>query len=920
MPAPANDNFANVETLSTSLPNSLTGLTTFDATQEGSEPELGAGDSDQSIWFKFTAPASGWYVFRIPVSSLSYNGTHTASWGEINIAVFQSSVDTLAEAISAAVIDEDEGFTDPGWQNVHDPVAIVELTSGQTYYIKIWSDVFSTANKATCDFDLEWDEAQTAANADFANRQTISGASGSEDVWCGVTSIEVDEPVAVYWDRGFFGSDATVWYEWTCPSSGWYQFELEEKTTDVLTSQALAIYTGSALNALTPVAKNQVGSESDIAVENGQTKIRFNATNGVVYKIQIAANDQSVIAHNAELELRWATASAPTGDTGAAAIDGGFGTSRIDNLGNTDNDPPPDGVDRLDGHDNWWYTDGAIGRSKWFKQTITETGTLRIEASSFADDIHFTYMEYGIFVYKGASFGSLTNATAQSSIDAVMLGYQGADEGFSFSGIGRALNGDVYLDIPVTAGDVVWLCFATLYDKDINGESTQTAFAEDAPQGEIDLKFGDSGVPEDPPENDDLLTLPFTHDYYFQRSEWGAYWVETEAGQREGHTFNATTETDEPAHAAFGPTRSAWYVLSIWEELFGTYKIWVESDVDCVLAVYEMPFSFNSMDDLILVDEDDDSGTGNWPEVSIPFGGLGGTTNYAIAVDSKTEGFFTIKFQKVTGGTPPANDNFEDAEEITSLPAVITGETYDASAEPGEREAEVLSYGPKDTVWYKYVAPVDGQIQIYATVPTNANDDAYVAVDVWRGTVLEELVRATEPVNLNKGLFSYFDSPQELKDQALTVSVVDGETYYIRVQTESGGSEEFTLYVDVETIYLDIQPSGADVGPFTDEAEVYLDLQASGVEVFNPQIKIDAETVPLTITPGAAWETHGHEWTDNETVLLDIQVLGGECYSRFHFTGEGEADTRWATASVLCRWSGDEQVRWTSVIEVQPGC
>jgi hypothetical protein len=114
-----------------------------------------------------------------------------------------------------------------------------------------------------------------------------------------------------------------------------------------------------------------------------------------------------------------------------------------------------------------------------------------------------------------------------------------------------------------------------------------------------------------------------------------------------------------------------------------------------------------------------------------------------------------------------------------------------------------------------------------------------------------------------------------------------------RISIPVGG--EIGLVADSATVYLDLQPStAAEEAALGDEATVYLDLQPSFVEDYTR--------------------------FDSATVYVDISALGGECYTRFHFTGEGEADLRWASSSVLCRWDIDDVLRWSVVIEVQPGC
>jgi hypothetical protein len=925
MPAPANDNFASAQALSTTLPGSLPGLTTFDATMEGSEPKHYAGGSDieQSIWFTFTPSVSGWYQFRVPLDSLVYHGTHDDTDGEINLILFKGGtvVDTLAEATVANRIANpnrgtDTTLTNTGWANEHDATVFGDLVSGTTYYIKICSSFGTVANRSTCDFDFEWDVIPLATNSDFANRETISGSSGSEvNIHLGPASWQSpDEPPTSYWLRGFMTGHATLWYEWTCPASGWYQFEFEPETASREFGGVagawvgdIAIYTGSALNALTPIVKNEVGSKSLIDVGSGQTKIKFNATNGTVYKIQLAVRADNGIIGGDLGQLRWATASAPTGDTGAAAINGGFNTTLVDNLGNTDNDTPSDAVSRLNtafGDDEFYYNDGAVGRSKWYKQTITETGTLRIEAANFDETTYSTYMEYGLLVYKGATFGTIAAVTAQAGLDAVMIGYEGGN----FGGAAHMTNNNEYMDLPVTAGDVVWLCWVTLYDEDVNNEATQTAFATDAPQGELNLKFGTSGTPEVPPENDDLVGLPQNHDFFFGYSEWWSGYNDSTAGQRDGYTHLATTEVGELAHGGYGPTRSVWYRLAVPET--GQYKIWVESDVDCVLSVYEMPFPYTTIGSSL--GEDDDSGTGTNPELTLNLI----NSVCAVCVDSKTEGFFTVKFQKVPTGTPPANDDIADAIEITSIPFSHAGTTHDSSAEPFEREAEFFGTGPIATVWYKYVAPADGMFEVWCENVSLTNE-AYVYVDLWRGDDPNTLERWPEPPpDYPRGAYSadpYVD-PGENFENRLIMPVFSGETYYIRVQTEDNESEDFTVYMEEGSVYIKITPSAIEEmhGTLLDDAVVYVKLVGSAIFAD----KIDAATVFIDLQASGT-ELKAFEYTDSATVYINLQFMGGECFSAH--TGlmmDAEADPRWI-AGADCRWFVIDAIQRWEVVDVQ---
>lgn len=93
------------------------------------------------------------------------------------------------------------------------------------------------------------------------------------------------------------GTTKSVWFKWTCPASG-------NLTVDTLGSTnpaagewdaVLGIYTGSAVNALTPLG----GSPQDIVLQEAMTVA---VTAGTVYSIQLGGYNDEVAAN---ILLRW---------------------------------------------------------------------------------------------------------------------------------------------------------------------------------------------------------------------------------------------------------------------------------------------------------------------------------------------------------------------------------------------------------------------------------------------------------------------------------------------------------------------------------------------------------------------------------------------------------------------------------------
>jgi len=919
---PANNNFASPTALSTTLPGTLTGQTTFDSTQEATEPDVfsSGANIEQSVWYTFTPTVSGVYAFKIPLASAVYNGTNDASSGELNIGIWDETV--LTDMTTANIMAQDEIFTAPSWSSPHDAAILVNLVSGTTYHIKVASGFGTTYNRSTCNFTLQWDIMPTITNDDFASAQAISGSSGSVDpVHTAGSTFQTgaSEPPSMYWNGA--QTQGTVWFDWTCPATGDYVFKIEgtEDTTggSLVPSFDLAVWQGSSIGSLTKVCRSWIGSQNLEGRPWSQaTAVGFHGISGQHYKIQVT--NWNPIYNDAKLSWRTNTV---TGDSTAAPAS--FPNGRTNNYGNDDSEPPPNFATILGGHDSWWFTDGQVGHVKWFKAVYSDTQTITIDGKQF-DGLNSATVtsvligDVGLIVYKGANYGSLAVAKISgTTVNAAMMLSNGY---FSGTGTDRArllsLNtpgssdGEDFMDVDVTAGDTVWIALFGLYDADYAGSDSL-----DAQQFELDLH-----VPIAAPANDNWQDV-WDNDTFAYWLNYGKYplpngfFDQSNAVHRTGSTVGGTAEVGEGARAGFAATRSVWYY---WFPDSADPRDWtltVDSTVDCVLGVYDVDYP--SGDLLALMYEDDDSGTGNHPQIVITptqlFADGWSGDALAIVVDSKTEGAFDLYLSReLSGGTPPSNDNFASAAVISSLPFSASGTTVDADAEFDEPNAEFLSAGsPKDSVWYKYVATFNGQLGIKAACNSN-NDDGYVYVDTWRGTSFANLVRDPEPPKSNKGFFGFGDAPAIVKQNALTVNVVSGQTYYIRVLTESGGSEDFTVYADVDGIYLDLQVSAIEEmhGTLIDSATILVDLQASGIDRYS--LTTDAATLLLDLQPSGV-EVKGFQYTDTGSIYVNLTaIVADECI--FHLEPSWIVDgiRKWSWNGSSRRWAvGDTSRRWT---------
>lgn len=704
------------------------------------------------------------------------------------------------------------------------------------------------------------------------------------------STSEVSEPA----HGGFFGEDdvQSIWFTFTPTATGRYHFGIknafpagtQQPTGDI------TVYSGGALGSLTEI----IATAQGLHTSAGGTAISVCAdlVSGTTYHICVAAPlyiSDGTNAYTFTFDLDWdavVTGTVPANDDANSADD--LGTDPIDQaIAGT----------LISATVEAWEDVNLDFPSVWYRLHAGLGGLQEIHVIAPGTNFYYrpTWSIFRIINDPITDWSDLEFIDNGTQFDAVGTPTP-LDSSNLFGGGGN----------PTT----------TL----VAGEDYLIYVTNENGSGEWDDFTLVLGPPPSVPDNDSPETTPFTHDFYFDRSEFGAYWVYPEAAERAGTTVLATADAGEGSLAGFAATRTVWYHFGINQP--GSYKIWVESAVDCVLGLYGEPNIWTDAGDLTLIDSDDDSGTGDWPEITHVFGALAFPFfgDHWLAVDAKTEGTFVLKYQRQPDGTPPANDDFADAEVISALPFSSAGTTVSATAETAEREAEQLAAGPKDTVWYKYVADHDGTLKIKATCDT-FNNDAYVYIDGWHGTTLETLVRCPEPPPIGpgggifRGFFNHFDTALELDQAAISLDIVNGETYYIRVQTESGGSEDFTIYVDTEAVYLDLTPSGADEmhGVLIDAATIYVDLQASGTDTYRPALTTDVSTVALLLQPSGV-DIRGFEYLDSATVrvVMTTDSAVHDCYFHTEPSFIADGTRKWAWTSNR-RWQADGVRRWAWV-------
>jgi hypothetical protein len=348
--APANDDFAAAQVLSGPLPIATAGTTVEGTRQFGEPTPPGTTPSQHSIWFRWEATVTG-YV------SIDTCGSEPRTI----LAVYTgSALGGLTEVAS-------NGYSHT--PNCRSGGSSVTFTAhaGTVYSISVDGDGFEKPAEPSLTgegaIELEIVDPEPPENDDFADAEPIEveELSFRFDNW-GATK-EPGEPD----HRGNPGG-ASVWFEWTAPRTGGASFQ----ACDVpIGSQALvAVYTGSAVGALTPVPR--------IVDVGGTCGYWWYAVAGTTYRIAYdgafdpAADSAEMMENGGSLHYF------PSNDDFEEADElknpfTGIGLTQVlvvgpTNVGATKEPGEPD------------HAGNAGGHSVWLRWTAPETGSVQMSA------------------------------------------------------------------------------------------------------------------------------------------------------------------------------------------------------------------------------------------------------------------------------------------------------------------------------------------------------------------------------------------------------------------------------------------------------------------------------------------------------------------------------------------------------------
>ena len=534
-------------------------------------------------------------------------------------------------------------------------------------------------------------------NDNFVNAQLLTGANGTVSNNNADATAEIGEPS--HETAHTEPASGSVWYRWTAPSSGQYNFDTFGSNFDTV----LAIYTGTALNALTDIVR-----DDDTGV-GGQSRVSFTAAVGTQYWIAV---DGYSNANRGDVTLNWSMVPSNDNFVNAQLLTGANGTVSGNNASATaEAGEPSHGP---------FYIEGATG-SVWYRWTAPSSGEYTFDASGSDFDVVLA-------IYTGTSLNALTKLvsddtgeTGEVQVNLVASGgtqYWIAVDGYTNVNRGNitlnwALDGVVppaapgipaaptYSNIQATSLTVGAPAFPgnttslTLQQKLASGADTTysdiaTGLAANSTSSVTGLTastaytfrfvaVGAGGTTPGAGANVSTAIAPANSNDNFVNAQL----LTGPSGTVSGNNADATAEIGEPSHAnneaATGSLWYRWTAPSSGQCSFDT----LGSNFDTVLAVY----TGTTLNSLTQIASNDDTIGPDGPS-KVSFAATGGT-QYWLAVDGygNNRGNITLNWA-LDGVVPPAAPGIPAAPTYSNIQA--TSLTVGAPAFPGNTTSLTL--------------------------------------------------------------------------------------------------------------------------------------------------------------------------------------------------------------------------------------
>jgi hypothetical protein len=394
-PPPANDDFADAQVLSATPGFVPAGSTTF-ATSEPGEPDHAGDSGGHSVWYSWM-PSQG---ETVAITACGF----IPSGADPVVAVYTGNAVDALTPIGA----DDGGSAECG---SHGSEVELSVAAGTTYMIAI-----DAKRGAGGLFSLS--RIARPVNDDLSSAQSLSSGLVPVSGSTRFASKQLGEP-----DHAGDPGGHSVWYSWTATENGPVDIAACGRSGGIDT--LLAVYTGSAVNALTPVVSNDdalggVAPSVSCQTPKGPSEVQLDAVAGTTYAIAVDAKEGEEGPFSLSFEHG---ATAPENDAFADAeplADARFGA--VDTRLATKESGEPDHAGDPGGH------------SVWYSWTATNSEPVWI--STCSSDTHLDTL---LAVYTGSALADLT-PVASSDNFSPRLGCQSTDSAVEFT----ALAGTTY--------------------------------------------------------------------------------------------------------------------------------------------------------------------------------------------------------------------------------------------------------------------------------------------------------------------------------------------------------------------------------------------------------------------------------------------------------------------------------------------
>ena len=855
---PANDTFANA-ILITGSSATVTGSNVY-ATKQPLEPAHAGDYGGGSVWWKWVAPAGGLTALTTVGSSF-----------DTLLAVYTgASVDALT---LVAADDQSGGY--------NTSALAFNATAGTTYWIAVdgyygdWGSILLSLTSPV----------SPPANDFFANAALITGSSAHLDGTNQFATSETGEPA-----HDYYTAQRSVWWKWVAPSTGLVGIDTVGSNFDTI----LAVYTGSAVNALTVVAAD------DEAGGSHTSALAFNATSGTTYWIAVDGYYGATGAIRLNLAL---PLPAPANDAFANAtlISGSVAHILATNLAATKETGEPNHAGSFGGHSVWW---------KW---VAPANGTVAVDTiGSYVDTVLGVYTgttvnalttiasddDSGGYYTSALRFSAVAGTTYMIGVD----GYGGETGPIRLNLVfpADAPANDAFASAALISGSTAQVMGTNLFATNEPGEPIHTGYPGGhsvwwkwVASGNGVVALNTLGSTFDTQlavytgsavnglslvaGNDDFFDL-FISGLAFNATSGTTYYIAVDgyggragnillnlgfaaaapandqfanaalitgsSAHLDGSNVMASAQAGEPVHAGFTGGHSVWWKWVAPSSGIATVDT-IGSGFDTLLGVY----TGTAVDNLVPIAQDDESGGGGTS--ALAFNATSGAT-YFIAVDGYRGMMGAVHLNLSFPATAPANDNFANAIAMSGTQAHVSGSSVGATKETGEPDH--AGNGGGHSVWWKWVAPARGVVEL-RTFGTML--DTLLAV--YTGTAVNGLTLVAQNDD--------FAGPGS-NASVLAFAPTSGTTYWIAVDGYAGASGKIELDLSYP---LGVPAGGNNAPTISDIADQSIAVGGTtGALAFTVG---DAETAAASLTVSGS--------SSNTTLVPNANIVfGGSGASR----------------------------------------